>query len=369
MRDYKKFWQIITSYVEDYNNTLNKKLLIDDDFFGDTIRLIDFLNKYYKLISNSKDVNKINAIKENVNTIRECFTGLNQKEEELFKTNINLDTYRQAKKGVHKVRKLIPSVSEKKEIIDSLVDSYNIFNDKFKNQEFLVYTNNSLYSFELKEDYFPHVIGLSLEDNVEEQSDLSEKEISYYKNLPNMLNKLNNLASLESLDKYEHDNYHSLFNYSYLKVKNTCFRNFYYNKLPMFVYHNIKKENSNIKTNTYLLKPIILENETSFASIAFHENSKFNFGYAESNIEFGDKLKINGEYGITTALFKKDKIIGPRNFNLVRMYTINEQIKFIDMIEKDIKDSKITKELKDYQNRLKRSLFDYINLECCIINK
>ena len=114
MRDYKKFGQIITSYVEDYNNTLNKKLLIDDDFFGDTIRLIDFLNKYYKLISNSKDVNKINAIKENVNTIRECFTGLNQKEEELFKTNINLDTYRQAKKGVHKVRKLIPSVSEKK---------------------------------------------------------------------------------------------------------------------------------------------------------------------------------------------------------------------------------------------------------------
>ena len=44
MIDYKKFGQIITSYVEDYNNTLNKKLLIDDDFFGDTIRLIDFLN-------------------------------------------------------------------------------------------------------------------------------------------------------------------------------------------------------------------------------------------------------------------------------------------------------------------------------------
>lgn len=28
MIDYKKFGQIITSYVEDYNNTLNKKLLM-----------------------------------------------------------------------------------------------------------------------------------------------------------------------------------------------------------------------------------------------------------------------------------------------------------------------------------------------------
>ena len=369
MRDYKKFWQIITNYVEDYNNTLNKKLLANDDFFGDTLRLIDFLNKYYKMLLSNNSIDKIKNVKKNINIIRECFTGLNQEKNKLYDSQLSLDSYRQSKKGVHKVRKLIPSIAEKKEIFDSLLTSYEVFESKFKNQEFLIYTNNSLYSFELKEEYFPHVIGLSLDDNISEQYELNEKEINYYKNLPNMLKTLTKSDLLKSLDKYEHDNYHSLFNYAYLRVKNNSFKNFYYNKNPMLVNHYIKKENSNMKTNTILLKPFLLENELVFSTIGFHENSKFNFGYSDTDIEFKDKLKFIGEYGIVTSLFKKDKILGPRNFNLVKIYTINEQINFIDILESNIKNAKIMKELKDYQNRLKRSLFDYINLECRIINE
>lgn len=369
MNQYENFQKIIVEYVNDYNKELEKKLLADEDFFGDSIRLIDFLNKYYKMAFSKNDSARLLSIKKNLDIIKSCFTGINKKNDNIYDPNISLDIYRQSKKGVHKVRRIIPSISDKQKIFDSLIDSYDVYNKNYKNQEYLVYTNNSIYDFELKDDYFPHIIGLSLKDNMEDHHNLADKEIEYYKNLPKMINQLKSPKALKSLDNYEHNNLHSLFNYSYLNVKNSCFQNFYFDNLPMLVYNNKKKENSNVKMNTYFLKPIKINQQIAFSSIGFHENSKFNFGYAESNIEFIDKIKLNGECGVTTALFKKDKNISVRDFKLVKIFTINEQIKYIDFLLHQLNNKKIVNEFFKYQMRLKKSLFEYVNFECRIINE
>ena len=66
------------------------------------------------------------------------------------------------------------------------------------------------------------------------------------------------------------------------------------------------------------------------------------------------------------CFFRKNKSKFPRNLKLVKLYTINEQVQFIELLLPYLENGHVKKELSDYQNRLKRSLFDYMNLECQI---
>ena len=70
MDELKEFQQIIELYVQDYNTRLHKKLLVNEDFFGDTIRIIDFLNHYYQEILKEKDLTQTLKVKENLHLIR-----------------------------------------------------------------------------------------------------------------------------------------------------------------------------------------------------------------------------------------------------------------------------------------------------------
>lgn len=368
MDELKEFQQIIELYVQDYNTRLHKKLLVNEDFFGDTIRIIDFLNHYYQEILKEKDLTQTLKVKENLNLIRKVFTGINEAPLVLKPISITSDEYRRSKKGVHKVRRIIPSIAEKQHLFDKILKSYDLYNEHFKNQEYLVYTNNSIYTFELKEDYFPHVIGLSLDDNVNDVFNLSEKEQNYYQQLPVMIKHMNTQTALQQLERYEY-RHHSLFNYAYLKVKNGSFLNFCVLNQPMFVRHTDRKEGTNIKSNTYFIKPMCLLESQAYSLLGFHENSKFSQGYAESDIRLIEKKKPKGECGITSALFRKSKTLSPRNLNLIRLYTMNEQIQFINEIIPHLEQGHVVKELHEYQNRLKQSLFDYMNLECQIMRE
>ena len=153
MDELKEFQQIIELYVQDYNTRLHKKLLVNEDFFGDTIRIINFLNHYYQEILKEKDLTQTLKVKENLHLIRKVFTGINEAPLVLKPISITSDEYRRSKKGVHKVRRIIPSIAEKQHLFDKILKSYDLYNKYFKNQEYLVYTNNSIYTFELKENY------------------------------------------------------------------------------------------------------------------------------------------------------------------------------------------------------------------------
>ena len=48
---------------------------------------------------------------------------------------------------------------------------------------------------------------------------------------------------------------------------------------------------------------------------------------------------------------------------------MNEQIQFINEIIPHLEQGHVVKELHEYQNRLKQSLFDYMNLECQIMRE
>lgn len=366
MIELEKFQELMRSYGENYNQCFNKHLQMNEDFFGDTIRMIDFLNHYYHELLKENKKEELALIQKNFSFLRHIFTGIDENPIDLSQLPISPDEFRQSKKGVLKVRRIIPTPIEKHTLFSQLLDLYQLFNEEFEDQEYLVYTNNSIHSFELKPSYFPHVIGLSLEDAPKDMYHYSEKEKEYYQNLPRMLERMNQKEVLQNLDQYEHKRNHSLFNYAYLKVKSSSFLSIYNKEMPLFVCHTDHKEGSNIKINVFLSKPVKLEEQLAYVYLGFHENSKFNEGYAESGINLLEKKKVHGECGITTALFRKNKSKYPRNLKLVKLYTMNEQIQFIEFLLPYLENGHVKKELTEYQNRLKRSLFDYMNLECQI---
>lgn len=357
----KDIQEIIQIYVKDYNQKLNKNLLVNEDFFGDTLRIIDFLNHYYTALIHLKDYQMIYFVLDHVDFIRKYIIGLGLSTKPSYM--ITDDEYRQARKGVHKVRKMIPSVSSKKDIFHHLLTSYQRYDENFKDQTYIVYTNDNIYNFELKEEYFPHVIGMNLEDKIQDVDTFTEKEKAYYHQIPEMLQKLSSESGLKSLDEYERKNYHSLFNYSYLKVKNISFLNFMSLDTPMFIVNNSKKVDSNVRTNTFFASPIKVGKKESYSMIGFHENSKFSQGYAESNVYLKDTHQIHGEMGITTAIFRKSKSNPSFPLELVKIFTLHEQIQFIDYILRNNDSLSHMKDLINYQGRLKRSLCDQINLE------
>lgn len=361
MAELKNIQRIIELYVQDYNKKLGKNLLLNEDFFGDTLRLIDFLNHYYDYLIKEKDEQRISFVIEQIPFIRKYITGLTPQEDSYTLSVITDDEYRQANKGVLKVRKLIPSISEKRNTLGQALSSYKRYEEEFKNQVYMVYTNDNIYNFELKEEYLPPILGLNLEDQVKDVYTMGDKEKEYYQKLPGMLEKMCTNEGIMALDTYEHKNFHSLFNYSYVKTKNISFQHFMNLRKPMLVISNHKKVDSNVKTSTFFATPILVGKSSSYSIVGFHENSKFSKRYAESKI-CKKAQEIKGEYGITTSIFRQNKILPPHHFELVRLFTISEQVNFINEVLNH-PHTKNLSDLKQYQDRLKRSLYDQINLE------
>lgn len=362
MASIRDIQNIIIDYVQDYNTKLNKNLLANEDFFGDTVRILDFLNHYYTYLLDVFDVERIDYVISNMKLIRKYITGLEAKIDIEPIYQVTEDEYRRSKKGVHKVRKLIVPKEEKKDIFDSLVRSYKLYEQEFKNQVYTVYTNDNIYNFTLKEEYFPYIIGLNTDDISKEVITLSKREQKYYEQLPSMLEKFSTNAGINSLDNYERENYHSLFNYSYLKLKNFSFLNFLERKTPKLVTSHQEKIDSNICTNTFFSSIINVGKKSGYSVVGFHENSKFSEGYAESDVYMSNNYKVLDEIGITTAIFRTDKVHSPHYLELIKLYPAQAQIKFIDYLLEHSTLNKIEL-LKQYQNRLKRALFDQLNLE------
>lgn len=359
----KNIQEIIINYVQDYNQKLNKNLLVNEDFFGDTLRLIDFLNNYYTYLVKSKDEERILNVLDHFELLRKEVTGLELPSTHDVLSYITEDEYRQMKKGVYKVRKMILPLEEKENILKGLSKSYELYENAFKDQLYMVYTNDNIHNFELKERYFPHVIGLNLENQTKDVDTLDSKEIEYYQGLPFMLETMTTKKGLSSLDQYERKNYHSLFNYSYLKTKNLAFFNFSKLTTPMLVVNSFRKIESNVKTNTFFATPIQVGKKSAYSVVGFHENSKFSDGFADSDIHMKDSKKVKGDMGITTAIFRKNKLLPPHHFELIKLFTVTEQIHFIDEILENEVMEKAYQHLKQYQNRLKRSLCDQLSLE------
>ncbi len=356
----KNIQKIIIDYVQDYNQGLNKNLLANEDFFGDTIRLLDFLNNYYSYLVKIKDQVRISNVLEHMDLLRKEVTGL-EEDQMPPQASITEDEYRQMKKGVLKVRKMIFPLETKQMILNDVMKSYDLYESCFKDQLYMVYTNENIYNFELKERYFPYVIGLNLEDQKKDVDTFTSKELEYYQQLPSMLKEIT--SNMMSLDAYERNNHHSLFNYSYVKAKTLSFFNFAQMKMPMLVVNNSKKIDSNVKTNTFFATPIEVGQKDAYSLIGFHENSKFSDGYAEAEIYMKDSKKIKGDVGITTAIFKKNKLLPPYHYELIKVFPVTKQIHFIDQILETNERDAAYQSLKQYQNRLKRGLCDQINLE------
>lgn len=361
MSKMKNIQEIIINYVQDYNQELNKNLLANEDFFGDTLRLLDFLNNYYTYLVKSKDQERISNVLEHIDLLRREVTGLEeQTNQELI--HMTEDEYRQMNKGVLKVRKMIFPLETKGLILNNLIKAYDFYKTSFKDQLYMVYTNENIYNFELKERYFPQVIGLNLEDQKRDVDTFTTKELEYYQSLPQMLREMTSKQGLESLDAYERKYHHSLFNYSYVKSKTMAFFNFVQMNTPMLVVNNSKKIESNVKTNTFFATPIEVGQRKAYSLVGFHENSKFSDGYAASEIYIKDSKKIKGDVGITTAIFKKNKLLPPHHYELIKLFPVTQQISFIDQML-DNKEGDLYQPLKQYQHRLKRRLCDQISLE------